>query len=474
MQSRRDQVQAYFFVVGRLVAGLVQGKPDVLEHPNKRFTNGTVLGVLAAALLVACFGIYGLFVPGGNNTWRVPGAIVLDKDTGARYVYLDGQLRPALNMASALLAGGDGAKLVSVSGASLTGAPVGMPIGIPGAPDGLPAATGLNAGAWTVCAGPAAAQSGVGPTVTLRLDPVSGQSLSDDQGLVVATPDGVDYLVWRGQRHRIADAVTREALGYGTVKPQPVSPAWVNVIPAGRDLQPPAVGDMGKPGPQVNGKPGVIGQIYEVRNPAIGSDELYVLQRDGLMPASRSVAAMLLASPATRAAYAGADVKPIEVGPGAVAGVTLLNGDAMAEGMPSTPPKLADLGSDRQACVRFSPAADGGHDATVITTARGGESTAVAPAGQHVVGATADQVVIPVGTGALVRSVSAPGATPGTQYLVTDLGVRYPLADDSVAGLLGYGQVSNVNVSPELLALLPVGPVLDPHSALAGQPVGGH
>ena len=30
MQSRRDQVQAYFFVVGRLVAAVVHGRPDVL------------------------------------------------------------------------------------------------------------------------------------------------------------------------------------------------------------------------------------------------------------------------------------------------------------------------------------------------------------------------------------------------------------------------------------------------------------
>ena len=155
MQSRRDQVQAYFFVVGRLVSGLMQGKPDVLEHPNKRFNGGTFLGLLLAGLLVAIFGIVGLMFPGGNNSWRVPGAVVLEKDSGARYVFLDGQLRPALNLSSALLAAGDAGKLVSVTKSSLTGVPVGTPIGIPGAPDGLPMADRVNTSPWTVCAKPA-------------------------------------------------------------------------------------------------------------------------------------------------------------------------------------------------------------------------------------------------------------------------------------------------------------------------------
>jgi hypothetical protein len=52
------------------------------------------------------------------------------------------------------------------------------------------------------------------PTVTLRLDQPIGARLPADQGLVVATPDGATYLVWRGNRHRIADMVTLEALGY--------------------------------------------------------------------------------------------------------------------------------------------------------------------------------------------------------------------------------------------------------------------
>jgi type VII secretion protein EccB len=473
MQSRRDQVQAYFFVVGRLVAGLMHGKPDVPEHPNKRFNGGTFLGVLLAGLLVACFGIFGMLFPGGDNSWRVPGTVVLEKETGARYVYNDGQLRPALNLASAFLVAGDSGKMVTVGRGSLTGVPVGAPIGIPGAPDGLPAADQLNAAPWTVCAKPADPQAVVStPTVTLRLDQTGGTAVAGDQGLLVSTSDGADYLVWRGSRLHIADSRVLEALGYNSVPPLRVSPAWLNVLPVGRDLKAPTIADLGHPGPAVDGRAGTVGQLYELRNPATASDELYVLQDGGLMPVSRTVAAMLLAAPDMKNAYATGPVRPIEVGPGDVAGVPMLSGDALSADLPARPPVLADPGATGEPCLRFTPQTDGGRAATLLMLPRSAESAAVPPSGRHVQGETADQAVIAAGSGALVRVLPAPDAAPGTEYLVTDLGVKYPFADDAAVTALGYGQVAAMNVSPALLGLLPTGPALDPTAALASQLAG--
>jgi type VII secretion protein EccB len=473
MQSRRDQVQAYFFVVGRLVAGLMHGKPDVPEHPNKRFNGGVFLGVLLAGLLVACFGIFGMLFPSGNNSWRTPGTVVLVKDTGARYLYTGGQLRPALNLASALLAAGDSSKMVSVGRDSLTGVPVGAPIGIPGAPDGLPGSDQLNTTPWTVCAKPADPQAiASAPTVTLRLDQPAGTPTPPDQALLVSTPDGADYLVWRGSRLHIADPTVLEALGYNAVPPLRVSPAWLNVLPVGRDLAAPAVPNTGQPGPVVGGKTGHIGQLYELRNPATGSRELYVLQGGGLMPVSRTVAAMLLANPATKNAYPDSSARPIDVGPGDVAGVPILNGDALSAGLPAGPPALADPGATNEPCLRFTLQADGGRTATLLMLPRLAEAAAVAPSGRHTEGATADQVVIPAGSGALVRALPTPDATPGTEYLVTDLGVKYPFTDDSAVAALGYAQTAAVGVSPALLALFPTGPALDPSAALTSQLVG--
>jgi hypothetical protein len=103
---------------------------------------------------------------------------------------------------------------------------------------------------------------------------------------------------------------------------------------------------------------------------------------------------------------------------------------------------------------------------------RSAESAAVPPSGRHVQGETADQAVIAAGSGALVRVLPAPDAAPGTEYLVTDLGVKYPFADDAAVTALGYGQVAAMNVSPALLGLLPTGPALDPTAALASQLAG--
>ncbi|GAA3362870.1 hypothetical protein GCM10020366_52540 [Saccharopolyspora gregorii] len=60
-------------MVGRLVAAVTHGRPDALESPNRRVKNGTMFGVLVAALLMAVFGILGLFLPGGTPLGSRPG-----------------------------------------------------------------------------------------------------------------------------------------------------------------------------------------------------------------------------------------------------------------------------------------------------------------------------------------------------------------------------------------------------------------
>ena len=266
MQSRKDQVQAYFFVVGRLAAAVTHGRPDVLQAPNRRLNTGIVLGVLVSALLAAIFGIYGLFVPGGDTSWQQAGAIVMDKNTGARYVYLDGQLRPVLNYSSARLAAGQSGtgQIVSVSQNSLAGTPVGQPIGIPGAPDALPSAGNLDTGAWTVCTEPAGNTPGsAGPQVTLLLGERDGLALNPDQALVVSTPDGVNWLVWQGQRHRMGDHTVLETLGYGDVRPVQVAASWLNPVPQGQDIAVPPTPGFGQPGPVIDGN-GIAGMRERV------------------------------------------------------------------------------------------------------------------------------------------------------------------------------------------------------------------
>lgn len=472
MQSRRDQVQAYFFVVGRLVSAVVHGKPDALAQPNRRMTTGTFLGAILGAVLMGVFGIIGLFVPGGNVTWRQPGAIVMNEDTGARYVFLEGQLRPVLNYSSARLAApNSGGMVYEVSQKSLAGTPVGQPIGIPGAPDALPSADALDSGGWTVCAQQAdTGARAAGPTSTVLIGQSVEMAVAGSRALLVRAQDRTMFLVWEGKRHRIPGGTEVTALGYDDVAPVDVTAAWLNPIPQGRDFEVRRTPDTGAPGPDIDGVPSVVGQIYLVHNPAIGADQLYLMRSDGLAPLTPTTAALLLAAPFTRDAYYDETVAPIVVGPGALSGVpTSDSGSDLAGDLPGTPPEIVVPDRNDSACAAFSPVGEG-EVRVVIGFVSADVHRNAMPVAAHEAGVTADRVSIPAGGGVLVREQQSPEAALNAVYLVTETGMKYPLANPDVVAALGYSVESAVAMSGEMLALLPTGPVLSVEGALRAQP----
>ena len=71
-----------------------------------------------------------LIRPGGATSWKDGNAVIVEKETGTRYIFRDGQLHPVINYASALLALGTSARTLQVSRNSLTGTPRGTQIGI--------------------------------------------------------------------------------------------------------------------------------------------------------------------------------------------------------------------------------------------------------------------------------------------------------------------------------------------------------
>lgn len=455
MQSRRDQVQAYFYVVGRMTSAVTHGRPDVVRPPSRRLTTGFVIGVLIAAVMCAGFGVYGLFKPGGNTSWRTAGAIVTEKTSGARFVYLDGALHPVLNLASARLATGSTAAPTSVTAASLAGTPVGAPIGIPDAPDSVPAAASLDRSPWTVCASPPAEGTVGSPTLSLLLGAPAGPSPAEDEGLLVATPDGQRSLVWQGRRYLLRGPGVVAALGYDDVVPAPVQPGWLAALPAGPDLAPPSAGTPGAPGPTIAGRPSRVGQVYEVSNPALSSDDLYLVRADGVVPLSRTLAALAMAG-------GGATVR---VGPADMAAVPRSAGPDLLRDLPPLPPRLVVTHRDDVPCARVD-VADPDAPVRIGTLPAAAVAAATVPAGTHTPGMQADRIGIPAASGALARVQSAPGAAPGAAFLVTDIGVRFPVADDEALRALGMSGGSSVAVPESLLALLPTGPVLDREAAL--------
>jgi type VII secretion protein EccB len=511
MQTRRDQVQAHTFVAGRLVSAMLRAEPDAPVTPLRRFVIGMFCGALAGVILIAGFGAFGYLRPGGNKAFRQPGALIVAKDTGSRYVLVDGALRPVLNYASAKLILGDDLHVVSASRGSLKGVPHGLPVGIPSAPDTLPDPADLDAVNWQVCSTvlPDAAREDK-PFVTLRIGAgPAGLALGADEALLVAAPDGTRYLAWNNRRLRIGGQAALGALGYADARPDLVGLAWLNALPAGPDLAPPRVPGRGRPGPRVGGQPARVGQVFKV--PGAAGQQFFLLARDGLAPLSATGAALALADPRARAAYPGRRAQAIRLDAAALAAAPRSSRPLLDPGLPPVPPLLADnptglapclhiaVGSRDGADVRIAlntpaaPAAPAGASAAAplnlapasVGGGQGGPARPVDPdppalpgiparppgpeaedAGGH-----ADKVEVEPGTGLLIRALPGPGVADGAKVLLVDTGVCYPLPTDQAAAALGYGSAAAVPVPTILLGLIPTGRPLDPEAAKQTQPI---
>jgi type VII secretion protein EccB len=471
VQSRKDQVQAHAFVMGRLVSGLLRAEPDSPLTPVRRFNVGIVVGLVIGALMVVGCGILGVIFPGSSERWKEPGALVVEKETGARYVYIDGELRPVLNYTSArLILGGEPKSVVSVSRNSLKGTAHGLPVGIPSAPDSLPDLKRGDGANWQVC-------SGLRPDVTGALRPyvsvrIGGQptnrALGSGDGILARAPTGQVFLAWNNRRMLVPSAAALTGLGYAAARQWPVGLGWLNAVPAGPDLAPPDIPGRGTNGPGVGAKPTVVGQVFKLTG-LVGGDEsqFFVVRGDGLSPLSQVGAVLILADPKTVAAYPGGSVEALPLNVGALSAAPRSQVVSVDRQMPAQPPKLVGVGEREAPCVRLTMKSDG----PLVQLGLG----AAEPTGNGGSGGgramVADRVTVEPGAGLLVRDQPAPGVTDGAVYLVVDIGVRFPLQKQDVVEMLGYRGVEPVAVPGPLLGLLPVGPVLDPDAARASVPV---
>ncbi|MFJ9693903.1 type VII secretion protein EccB [Kitasatospora sp. NPDC101183] len=463
MQSRRDQVQAHLFVMSRLASGMLRAEPDAPDTPTGRTTRGAVTGLAVAVLIGLGVTVYGVIKPGGDSGWEKPGTLLVVEESGARYLSIGGQLHPVLNDTSAKLLAGDQLTVRSVSRDSIADAPRGLPVGIAGAPDGLPPAGDLGGGTWLVCGtvqpGPTGAPAA---RVSLRLDPPGeGRALAAGQGLLVSLPDGSVHLLWQGQRLRVDTANgALQALGYGGATPFPVQAGVLNALPAGPDLAAPAVPGRGDQGPALAGKPTRVGQLFDAPGGAH-----YLLTREGLAPLTATQYGLLLGDRRTqREAYGSAAPAPAPIGAEDLAAHPA-PATAPGGGLPQTPPQLVTPLRGEGVCADVRTA--GGSPTTAVTVLPAAEAEAGrAPApGAPGACAVADRIAVRPGRGALVRALSGAGGG-GTEYLVTEAGTRYPLPSAAVVKQLGYAGVTPAAVPAAVLALLPTGPSLDP-AALA-------
>jgi type VII secretion protein EccB len=475
VHTRRDQVKAYRFLQRRVGSAVLAADPNAPEQPMRRLFGAALASIVVTVVAVAGVAAYGLMAPGHATAWRGGGSLIVEKETSTRYVYVDGVLHPVLNWASArLILGASGPGVVRVSARSLAGVPRGLPVGIPGAPDELPGPQRLRRGPWTLCSQLAPTSDGAHRTVTvLNIGWAPAEpALADDQALLVEGMDDVRYLIWQRQRWPVASAAVVNALGMAAVQPVPVGAALLNTIGQGRTLAPVSVRSAGSAGPTLAGRGSVIGQVYVVGAVNGSLEQYYLLTPDGLAPLTQAQAAVQLAA-GNPAWYPGGTVTPIRLS-AAEAALVPVTKQIEDDGIPARLPQPVPTSPERaQVCAAYDTSAPAAQARTM--TVRDVEALSTVVSGVEPVGPTggplADVVSIEPGSGALVRAETSPGSTSGTTFLVTDLGLKYPIADSTVLASLGYSGVVPLPVPVAFVDLMRTGPVLSASAAQQEQAV---
>jgi type VII secretion protein EccB len=460
--SRRDQIQAHQFLRRRSTSALVLADPNSPESPTRRPLMAALAGAVVLLLVLGGFGVYGLLKPGAAKTWREAGTIVMQKDSGARFVLGDdGRLHPVLNYASArLIVGAEQPKTASVSGESLQAAPRGRVVGIPGAPDALPDLSGPPA-QWNVCSRPAPDRQAPITSVVLGGPTLNGVE-PGAKGLLVRDQKGVGYLLAQGKRWAMKGDEVQKALGWGNKSRLPVADTWLEAVPAGTDLRPPVVANRGGR-VSWNAPPGVrVGQVLKASNVGTAT-QYYLAEQNGIRALSQTEAALVLGDPKTTKAYGNASPKEVDFPPSAVSNAPPVPEPVAQPDYPQAPPPLVEVSATSSDFALCAVIAQGAQVGTPVTLRLVPASlvTARQPLPIEQKGAGPREVSVQPGRGALVRTAEQGGAV----YLVTDQGVRYPVADDESLKALGYGRTESAVVPARLVELLPQGPLLNRDSA---------
>jgi type VII secretion protein EccB len=463
MRSRRDQVQAHAYVVGRLISALVHGEQDAPETPLRRTTISSFGGLVLGGLGVAGFLVWGLISPGGKAGALPSGELIVAKQTGTSYIYAQRELRPVLNWSSALLLLGGKAQPQFVSAASLAGIPEGQPVGIAGAPDALPAASVVNKGDWLACAGPQGTGSAAGhPLASLAIGVQTATTpVPAGSAVIVASPAGLRYLLWQGHRLRMDAPWIQDALGLGGVPAIQVSPTWLNAVPAGPDLRPLGVQGIGGAGPTLGGLATRVGQVLVVHN--MGSPSgFYLAEAGGVAPITVTQVALAITDPATAAAYRGTSAAEVPVSPAAIAAAPAARQPlADGAGAPPRPPTGFQPGGPGAPCIEYPGPGSPRLARLVFAVPPAAAPPALGTPGVSASPQTADLIKVVPDGGALVRPQSAPGTSGNSMFLVTDAGVKFPVPSASAATALGYRAGQAAALPAALVGLLPTGPALD-------------
>ncbi|PRX69567.1 type VII secretion protein EccB [Nonomuraea fuscirosea] len=457
MHNQRDLYQAYRLTVQRVGLALLRAQPNLPEWPLRRQNIGFLAGVMVAVLLCVGFAVYGLLRPGGTRALEDPGTLIIERETGARFVYSQDQRRliPVANYASARLVLNAGQiKERVVARQALASYERGAAIGIPGAPDSLPDPANLAKGPWSACVRERAEPTGRKPYVMLAAGrDLGGKPVAEGEATLVGV-GGQTWAIWRGTRMRVPAGI---AGGLTAAGPAAVPVAWLNALPEGPDLAAPAIPGRGRPVTGPGGKAAAVGQVFLAGAVAGGEDRWYVLLADGLARITQGQAALLLSDPDSRSAYGGGAVEEIRVDAATANAAPRSRTALPADGLPAVLPRMTAYDPARPICVVYAETGAGSTRVRVTTGA-------TLPAAH---GDATDLVRLPAGRAVLAGVLPGDGQLKAVRsfYLVTPEGRRYAVPGADVLTRLGYTAAQAAPVPLNVLQLIPEGPVLDPARA---------
>jgi type VII secretion protein EccB len=459
--ATRLQVSGYRFLVRRMEHALLRGDIRMLHDPMRAQSHSWIAGCILAVIAVAGCAILALVRPQGI-LGSAP--IVMTRESGALYVRVGDTAHPVLNLASARLIAGTAANPEIVRESEVHKAKRGPALGIPGAPAVIASPLTADESAWTVCdTGPAEA------TVTAVITgPVEGHRLSRSSGVLV-TPRwesaATTYLLYDGWRAEVDlrnPAVVR-ALRLDGVAPRPISRALLDAIPEAPSIAPPHIPDAGAAGP-VAGLP--VGTV--VRMARADATEHYVVLARGVQRVGE-VAADLIRFTSSLGNREIRTVAPDVIG--RLPAVDVLPVSTFPE-RAGAPPDTAVL------CAHWQPNETAGQANTTVLV--GGSlpvDSTVSLAQADGAGPNVDNMRVPHGRSAYVRSTGVTGGGEGSLYLITDSGVLFGIHDEDAAKVLGLSAPA-VPAPWPVLALLPRGPELSiqaasvAHDTIAAAPAG--
>lgn len=458
MASTKEKADAYAYEGRRQVTSLLRGTDEASTDPRRRINRATVGGVVLGVLALAAFGVAGRLGAGGGQALPDTGAVLVG-DTGDRYVVRDGILHPALNLSSALLVGGG--ELTEVKPEALRGKRHGLPVGIPDAPDALPAKEHLTDGPWTACT----VETGGGPRVDLTIGAglSAGDELGEREAVVVGLGDDRRWLLTGGRRYLLADN-TMAQLDLQRATQVTLPEKVLETVPEGAPISVAKLPGTGGAG-GVPGIPGNIGDLVQSKGEGVQSRR-YVIQQGGLTPISRFVFELLVTSGNRKVREA------------ALADATAAQIPSVAKpGHPSWPqtvPEPVPLQRNQPLCVSSVPGDQSGDVAWAVRIGlpqrapHPDDFASVDTKAGDISGVLAS-VTMARGSGAVVKATGSGKGDVG-YFLVTDAGMRYPMVNADAARRLRYDPKTMPTVPQQFVTLLPTGPVLDPATAAHERP----